>query len=1136
MKRFTKPILFLVTALMIFNISFFVSYGSDNNKHGFELISSQESEELGCKVYQFKHIKTGAEVIFADNKSDRREFSIGFKTPPKDSKGANHVLEHSLLCGSEKYPVNNIISYISKSAYVELVNGFTEGDMTYYSIKSANQTEYYNLVDVYLNGIFHPLLLNDRNIFYQQGVRLEYDNGKVKYNGVVYNEQRGKNLETAQNSLNFVSDKLYALLYGNTSPAFSSAGNVEDVKNLTYDDLMKVYNTYYIPSNSMTYIAGKQDIDKTLAVLDSFFSEFEKKNVNISFNDTKQIPAQSVNEYNITENTKTVDIGFMSSGAFLLGDIKEEFVRDIIFNIIFQKMSEKNEKIYSNMGNTGGISNSAVVVSEIPIDKKDQIIAEYNDILKQLETNGFNKVALDNEIESYITEKKNTYVHPQEYNIFYGLIYHDDPLCYVDLKDTENYLKENKEYFNDILKKYFTQNKNSVIVVSGNGGADSPEQPVNVGAAELEQIKRDTEAFKKWADTPNDPAAVAKIPFLSLNETEDLPQKSEAKLEEFEGIKFYYTEKDEDTYANLYFPVSIGNEDMNYMPIMLSFLGSQAKKAGFSNAYFGVTPMKSSMDGDKIKPQIFMEFGGDNVAGSLKSAIEFLKNENTWDLNDLDNYIKAEPKSILKDGYGDPFYISYELKQSALSAADCFSFCTTGALGNGNAIPYYHFIKELDAAQAGYIAEKIKTMCGKLILNSKPVAEYVGSQGYGEFKEAALELFRNAEQNQNTDIRLPIGYNSAAIITDNEDANHFMMTGYFSAGEYSEKLTVLAKVLNTYTSSVLRGKYGAYGTNVDFTHNNISCSVSNLADIDTAVNVWKSMGDYLRNLDMTQKELDAVIVSAVKDFDNYEYTESEYGARAALTGVTERQLRERRQEIMSVTVADIKSYADFIDRLTAQSRIFAVLGKQAADKAQFRFAYYADAKTLDISARFKKDPGAYMKGRSESLFAPDEGVTRAEIASLISRLMADERRAQLGNIFSDVNEGAWYYNDVLAVYEKNIMTGIGSTFEPDKRITRAELAAVLSKFIFRGESKLAMDYSDMSLGDWFYEPMAEMINAGYFRGYEDGTIRPDNEVSRAELTAVMNRMLGISAGSGGRDFSDVSEEHWAYGDIMAAVS
>ncbi len=238
---------------------------------------------------------------------------------------------------------------------------------------------------------------------------------------------------------------------------------------------------------------------------------------------------------------------------------------------------------------------------------------------------------------------------------------------------------------------------------------------------------------------------------------------------------------------------------------------------------------------------------------------------------------------------------------------------------------------------------------------------------------------------------------------------------------------------------------------------------------------------------------------------------------------------------MSCTVADIKGYGDFIDRLAVQNRIFAVLGKQAADKAEFRFAYYADEKNLDITARFKKTSGAYMRGRSENMFAPDEGVTRAETAALISRLMADERGAQLGNIFSDIDKSAWYYNDVSAVCEKNIMTGSGGAFEPDRRITRAELAAVLSKFIFRGDSKLDSDYSDMSESDWFYEPMAIMVNAGYLRGYEDGTIRPDNEVSRAELAAVMNRVLGVSAVSGGRTFSDVDEEHWAYGDIMAAV-
>ena len=131
----------------------------------FELVETKQSENLGGTIYRYRHKKTGVDVIYNDNKSDSREFVLGFKTPPVDSKGANHVLEHALLCGSDKYPIKNIMHYIQNGTSGLILNGFTADDCTYYLIKTANQNEYYNMIDVYMNGIFHPMFLHEENIF-----------------------------------------------------------------------------------------------------------------------------------------------------------------------------------------------------------------------------------------------------------------------------------------------------------------------------------------------------------------------------------------------------------------------------------------------------------------------------------------------------------------------------------------------------------------------------------------------------------------------------------------------------------------------------------------------------------------------------------------------------------------------------------------------------------------------------------------------------------------------------------------------------------------------------------------------------------------------------------------------------------
>ena len=164
MKRRTKLISMIIAgAMLISGIPALAYEQTDFTGTGFDMTDTIQSDDFGGTVYRLEHIKTGAEVIYVDNGAERLDFTIGFKTPPADNKGANHVLEHALFCGSDKYPVKNIMPYIRENALAESLNGVTADDITRYEIKTSNETEFYNLMDVYLNGIFHPLLLRDEN-------------------------------------------------------------------------------------------------------------------------------------------------------------------------------------------------------------------------------------------------------------------------------------------------------------------------------------------------------------------------------------------------------------------------------------------------------------------------------------------------------------------------------------------------------------------------------------------------------------------------------------------------------------------------------------------------------------------------------------------------------------------------------------------------------------------------------------------------------------------------------------------------------------------------------------------------------------------------------------------------------------
>lgn len=1128
--KVNKIMTMLITVIMLMNLCF---AAAAEETGAFELISEEKSDTLGGTVYQYRHVKTGAEIVYNDNNSTKREFVIGFKTMPTDSKGANHVLEHALFCGSEKYPTKNIMHYIQNGTSSLILNGVTADDCTYYLVNTENETEYYNMIDVYMNGIFHPMVVHDENIFRQQGIRVEYADGKARYNGVVYNELRIKNLNTEENSVNFLADKLYRAIYGDTAPSFSAGGELDAIKELTYEDVMRVYSTFYIPSNSMTYISGSQDIKKTLNILDGFFSEIDTEAPEFSFADTKKVPTQPIQEYNVSDDTKTVDIGFMSSGVPADAEARERYARDIIFDIISAKTREETgcTETYTSGGNSGGISNLAFMISEVPKENKEECIAAYKRVINTLTVEGIS----EKDIDEYI-KKQQQYFYAGWDNIFNGLMYHKNPLAYTEINSVCEFLKNNKEYLAEILKKYFTENPYSVIVVSGNGLFGSEDSVVKVSDKELEKLKRETEAFQKWNDEEDDPAVIEKIPFLTLDEVKMPPAKAKSVIETNNGITFYYTEKDSGE-ASLYFPLDIKEEDFDYVQLLHYFLQKQKENAGI-DFYTMLLPMADAGNSQKLNPQFLIGIWGDDESESISKVMDFLRSEETWNADDLSDYIETEPEEILSSYY-DPYFLSSSLKSSALSAQGSFKYLFELSSFVKGSPHYYNFLQSLDSNCSDELIQKLRSLAQHIIIDSKPVVGYTGQPDpFNKFRNAVSEIFKDGSAHRSANLTMPVGYYSAAVITKLADANHFMLAADYGDNEYSGKMAVLGKLLSTkYIIPTMRGKYGAYGCNISFREDEVVSAVAGLADVDLAVEIWQGMGDYLRGMKMTQNELNSFIVAAVQEYDEWDYTESESSAAFALQEKSEDRLERIRNEMLATTVEDIKGYADFVDSLVSQNRVFAVLGKAAAADSAFDFAYYANADTLKIVPALKKNPKAYINGISENLFAPDDYITRAEIAVMIDRITADRRSAQHASPFNDVKENDWFYSSVVSLAVKGIIDGYeNGDFKPQSYISRAELSEILSKFIYDEYSGAGESYLDMDNKAWFYVPVSKMISKGYITGYDDNTIRPAQAVTRAEAVTIINRMLNLTySDTAESPFRDLKTTHWAYKEIMAAA-
>lgn len=240
---------------------------------GFIVRRTRCPEELGGTLVEMKHEKTGAELIWLDNGAENKLFSIIFKTLPEDSTGVFHIIEHSVLCGSEKYPVKEPFVDLLKSSMKTYLNASTAPDCTRYPVSSRNNRDYLNLMRVYLDAVFSPRFLEEPNIFYQEGWHIEQNDGELSYKGVVYNEMKG----AMSNVSVLIGRKLLSMLFPDNCYGFNSGGAPEAIPDLSYENFVKTYRRFYHPSNARVYLDGSVPLAETLEALDEYFSRYEQR-------------------------------------------------------------------------------------------------------------------------------------------------------------------------------------------------------------------------------------------------------------------------------------------------------------------------------------------------------------------------------------------------------------------------------------------------------------------------------------------------------------------------------------------------------------------------------------------------------------------------------------------------------------------------------------------------------------------------------------------------------------------------------------------------------------------------------------------------------------------------------------------
>ena len=308
-------------------------FEENRNIHGFRINEIRESKELRGRTVLMEHVKTGARLFWVDNGAENMVFSVTFRTLPEDDTGVFHILEHSVLCGSRKYPVREPFVELLKSSMNTFLNAMTFQDMTMFPVSSRNPQDLMNLAGVYLDAVFAPTVMEDRKRFCQEGWHIDRDEeGNPVYKGVVFNEMKGAMSDTDT----LIDRQIMRQLFPDTCYGFNSGGDPEQITNLTYEQFREQYRKHYHPSNAWFYLDGNVPMEKMLPLIASYLDSYERREELPECSLQTPVASEQTIRYELGQEETTENRGYLTL-ARITGtwkDRAENMARGIICDVL----------------------------------------------------------------------------------------------------------------------------------------------------------------------------------------------------------------------------------------------------------------------------------------------------------------------------------------------------------------------------------------------------------------------------------------------------------------------------------------------------------------------------------------------------------------------------------------------------------------------------------------------------------------------------------------------------------------------------------------------------------------------------------------------------------------------------------
>ncbi len=953
----------------------------------YTILEKREIKDIDSVSYLLKHNKTGARVALLSNDDDNKVFYIGFRTPPTDSTGVAHIIEHTVLCGSDKYPLKDPFIELAKGSLNTFLNAMTYPDKTIYPVASCNDKDFQNLMDVYLDAVFHPNIYHEEKIFRQEGWHYELEDAEdvLTINGVVYNEMKG----AFSSPDDVLWREIMNSLYPHTAYAVESGGDPDVIPELTYENFLAFHKKYYHPSNSYIYLYGNMDMAEKLQYMDEeYLSHYDALAVESElamekpFADTitieKEYPImESETEENNTYLSYNISLGSGIDKKFYLGF---ETLVDVLCMTpgapIKQALLDAGIGTDLNCAFDSGVKQPyfSIVAKNANANQKDDFVRIIEEQLEKLSTGGLDKRALQATLNYYEFKYREADFGSYPKGLMYGLdmlgswLYDDSkPFWYVELLDTYQDLKEavQTSYFEQIIREKLIDNthKSVVIVkpVKGLTGQKDKElaeklaqKKASMSPEEIERVIKETRELKAYQEEPSPKENLEKIPLLTR---EDMKK---------EAAPYYNIEKKVGDTILLWH--NVFTNGIGYLRFMFDLRQVPEELfpyVGLLKTMIGLVDTKEHSYSE-LYNEINLQTGG--IAPALNTytdARNLSKYTATFDLKvkvlyeNLPKAFALAEEILTRSVYTDAKRL-YELvaekrseKQAdmmsaghKLAAGQALSHLSKTAMviEQTNGLAFYRMLEELEEKfdeKKEEVIDKLQKLVVYLFRPENLMVDYTAQENgmdgieklvehlksvlYTEPVQGAGYLPKPEKKNE--------GFMSSAQIQYVCRAGNFETKGL----PYTGALRVLRVMMGyDYLWTQVRVKGGAYGCMCNFGKSGDSYFVSYRdPNLEKTIEIYEKAADYIEAFDADERTMTQFIIGAISEMDMpmTPATKGSYSLSGYMSHYSYEEVQKDRDELLATDAATIRGLGAYV-RAFLSDNCLCVVGNEEKIKEQ----------------------------------------------------------------------------------------------------------------------------------------------------------------------------------------------------------